>query len=547
MKLYSIIILLLTSLHAWAVEPQNIVVKSRLDQQTSESFIKRIRTFLIHNELGDPYNQELENPVVVDFNLILRQLPPDTQSWIKDFQNLLNLKVFESVYKLRVDNFGYSIDDFHSELLPTNSGSNRIDYVTRNSVMGLRIFAEKIAFQIELNRTTSGSPIKFDIELIRPEFIVDPELIMEMPMGWNTYLIPDALFLSLQSIDLSQVFAKIVERPDLVNLVIQGLNMPNVSVRVGNREIKFDKNKIQKFMISRQDEMKAAIIDLLKARMQERFSNIIKNKPQEVFLPRTYSASGKIHAVWNIEGMDADKTNRMLKLDLDGHFCNTKAEIKEDFCQTRHIPAKLRRKIDMPTFNRSMQEVDHLILQKKANVAVSVSENYLNQLIAAAAAGGVLKLSGDDFKLGPENAFVLAEEKGPGFSLYVDIIYKLKRSDSILVGKSELRFPIKLSIGLKIVLVDSIPFLQVRVLGLKTDPQLLLNGAPQYDLVSNVNSVRFRKKVITKIMEDIQPFNDQLLLDLEMKEFKGTYMEELDFYSDGNGRGTAILIMDGEK
>ena len=537
----------MAALNAWATAPQDIVIKSRLDQQSSASFIKRIRSFLINNELGDPYSQQIQAPIVVDFNLVLRQLPEDTQSWIKEFQSILNLKIFDSVYKLRVDKFGYSINHFNSELLPTQAGLNRIDYVTMNSVEGLKISAERIAFQVELNRTTSGEPIKFDIELLQPEFIIHPDLVMQLPMGWNTYLIPDALFLSLHTIDLSQVFAKIVERPDLVNLVVKGFNMPQVSIRVGHRELKFDKEKIQKFMISRKDDMKMAIIDLLKSRMQERFSNIIKDKPQEIFLPRTYSAADTINAVWDIKGMDADKESRMLELLVDGHFCPTANDIKVDFCRSRQIPAKLRRKIEVETFNQSMLEIDNLILQKKANVAVSVSEDYLNQLIAAAAEGGVLVLSGDDFKLGTEKAFVLAEEKGPGFNLYLDIIYKLKGSDRVLVGRSELRFPVRLSIGLKIVLVDTIPHLQVKVLGLKTDAELILKGAPQYDLVTNVNTVRFQKKVIAKILEDIKPFNDKLLLDIDMKEFKGTYLEELNFYSDGKGRGTAILFMDGEK
>jgi hypothetical protein len=59
--------------------------------------------------------------------------------------------------------------------------------------------------------------------------------------------------------------------------------------------------------------------------------------------------------------------------------------------------------------------------------------------------------------------------------------------------------------------------------------------------------VRFRKKVIDGIMDDIRPFDQKILVDLELKELKGTYLEQLSFFSDGQGRANAILFMNGQK
>lgn len=547
MKKYFLVILAALSFSALATGPQDIVIKSRLDEQSSASLINRVRTFLIHNQIGDPYQQEMSAPVIINLSVVLQELPEDTRSWIKELQSLLNLKVFESVYKMRVDNLSYSIQKFNSELRPIESIDNRIEYVTINSVQGLKISAKRIAFQVELNRTTSGEPIKFDIELIGPDFIVSPDLVAQLPMGWSMALLPSSLYLSLHSIDLSEVFKKVVENPQLVDLVVKDFNMPTVSIRVGNRELNFDKEKIKKFMLSKKDDMKLAIIDLLQTRMQDRFSNIIKDRPLEVFLKRTITAADTINAVFDLKSLNAFSNSRLIEAKVDGHFCSSANDIKDNYCRDNQISAKERRKVEVQTFNQSMQEIDNLIFQKKANVAVSVSEHYLNQLIAAAAEANLFVLGGDDFKLGPEKAFVLAEEKGPGFNLYLDIIYKLKRSERIMVGKSELRFPVRLSIGLNIVLVNTIPTLQIKVLGLKTDSNLLLKGASQYGLVSNVNTVRFQKKVLDRILEDIEPFNQKLLVEIDLKEFKGTYLEELNFFSDGKGRGTAILFLNGEK
>ena len=545
MRKFIYLLLILNNI-CFAETPQDIVIKSRFDAKSSASFIERIRTIMINNGLGDPYNQRIESPIIIDFNEVLDEIPENTQTWLKDLQALLSLKLFESSYKLKVEGFSYSISRFNSELNPFLSGPDRVEYVSLNYVQGLKISATKLAFQVELQRTQSGSPIKFDIELVAPEFLIDPDLTMELPMGWYTSLVKDSILLSLHTIDLSKVFTKIVENPELIELHMKDVIIPEVTIRVGDRTVNFDREKIKRFLSSRKEEMKLAIIDMLKTRMRERFSNIIKDKPQEIFLPRENSIKGDINSVFIVRNLKAHNETKLVEARLDGHFCVLE-NLQSDICRLNQVSAKIRRPIEESVFNQSMQEIDLLFLEKRANIAVSIGEHYLNQLILAAAQAGILELGGDSFKLGPEKAFVLAEEKGEGFHLYLDIIHKLKRSQSVMVGRSELRFPVRLSIGLKIVLVQDIPYLQIKVLGLKTGADLLIKGAPQYDLPTNVNTVRFREKVIAGILQDIRPFDQKILVELKLEEFKDTYLEELSFFSDGLGRANAVLHINTKK
>ena len=102
-------------------------------------------------------------------------------------------------------------------------------------------------------------------------------------------------------------------------------------------------------------------------------------------------------------------------------------------------------------------------------------------------------------------------------------------------------------IGLNIHNTNGTPRLVIKVLGLNTTDELLLKGAPAYGLKSNVNTVRFQKKVLAAIHEDIKGFNNKEMVHLELEEFKDTYLEELDFFSDGLGRRTAVLLMNGQK
>ena len=545
MTKYLILLLLVSGQALARKNSQDIVIKSRLDHQASASLIKRVRTFLINNEFGDPYNRRIESPFLIDVNQVLDDLPPGTQTWIKDLQSLLNLKLFESNYKLQIEDLSYLIDGFNSELMPMTSSMNRIEYVTLNYVQGLKLSAGKISFQVELKRTTNGSPIKFQIDLIEPDFLVSQDLMVELPMGWYTALMPDALLLSLHTIDLSKVFEKVVSRPDLIDFYVKDLYMPQVSVRVGDRNVSFDKEKIFNFVVSRKEEMKMAILDLLRSRMQDRFSNIIKDHPQEIFLPRSFATKGRVSAVFDLRNFNAEASTNVIDAKIDGFFCATRKDINA--CQSEQDPTKMRRIISSQTYEQSMHEIDLLFMEKRANVAISISEDYINQLITSVAQAGMIDLAGESFTLGPEKAFVLAEEKGEGFSLYLDIIHKLQGAQRVLVGRSELRFPIRLSIGLKVNLIQGVPHLQIKVLEVKTDEKLLIEGLPEYELVTNVDSVRFRKKVINSILKDISPFDQKILVDLELKEFKDTYLEQLSFLSDGKGRANAVLSMKNSK
>jgi hypothetical protein len=535
-----VVLSILLSGLAWA-DAQDVVIKSRLDKQSSASLIQRARTFLMNNNFGDPYNQSFEKTIIVDINRVLAELPPGTRTWIKDWQEILNLRVFESSYKLVFENFGYSINHFNSELKPGQSGQNRIEFVTINSVQGLKLTADKIAFQIELKRTHNGEPIKIEVGLLGTSFIIRPELVVEMPMGWRTALIPNSMEVSLHTIDLSRVFTEVSKHPELVDFNVEDISIPDVSVRVGNREVKLDKEKIKKFVASREDELKIAIINMLETRVGDKFSNIIKDTPQEIFLPRGYEVKGDITPVFRIKSMDASTTTRILEAKVDGHFCAGSP------CLGNRVTAKERRQIEIGTFSESMREIDLLFNQKRANVAVSISEHYINQLVTAAVQTGLLELGSKDFSLGSEKAFILAEVKGEGFNLYLDIIYKLSGRQRVLVGRSELHFPVRLSIGLKIISQDGFPHLQIKILGVKTDRELLLKGLPQYGLKTNVNTVRFQNKVIEGIMVDVALFDQKVFLDLELKEFKDTYLEELDFFSDGLGRANAVLFINDQK
>lgn len=528
---------------AFAQDKQDIVLKTRFDLESSEALIAQLRIFLQNNNFGDPYAQVLKKPIIIDLADTFENIPQDTQRWIRELQNVLRIQLFESKYKMTFEKLGYKILDFNSEFRPGNSSSERIEYVTLNYVKGVHLRAERILFQVELNRTQSGEPIRFDIELIEPEFVVSPELTAQLNMGWSTSVLPENFRLTLESIDIRHIMQRISKNPQLIDLRVKDLVIPEVSIRVGNREIKFDREKIKKFFIQRKEDLKKGVLDLLNERMGERFANIIKDNSKQLMLPKRFTFASDFNGVLDLQKMDVNKTG-ILQVDIDGYFCEDEGSLENNFCANNQVKSRIRREINREAFERSMREINRHLVEKRTNIAVSIGEVYLNQVIETTIKNGMWDdaLKGKDFILGPEKAFILAEEKGEMFSLYLDIIYKLKGSDRILVGRDQLRFPVKLMIALKVEELHGLPHFTINVKKIATDHKLLLEGLPQYGLPTTVSTVpRFRNKVLNRIMEEVNDFSDKVLMDFELKELKGTYFHHLEFSSDGMGRGNALI------
>ena len=521
---------------------KDIILKSRFDLDSSEAFISQLRIFLATNNFGDPYSQVFKKPISIDLVEVLEDIPVDSQHWVNDLQSVLQIKLFESSYKLNIDKLSYSIKDFNSEFRPGQSKSDRVEYVTVNYVHGLRLKADKVSFVVELKHTQTREPIKFSVELIDPEFVVNQDLLAELTMGWSTVIIPNNIQLNLESINIQKVMEKVAQNPQLIGFSVKDLIIPKVSIKVGHKEVKFSQEKIKNFFINRQEELKKGILDILTARMSDRFANVIKDNSQKLLIPRRYTISSQIDGVLDVQKMSVNNSG-IVQFDLDGHYCEDDSTLKVDYCKDRIIFAKERRKIPAQNFNKSLREMNRSLIEKKTNIALSVSEHYLNQIIEATIHAGLWerKLQGKDFTLGPEKSFVLADEKGELFSLYLDIKYKLTGAQRLLVGRSELRFPIKFMIALNIEEIDGMPHFTIKVKKVSTDQKLLLEGLPKYDLPTTVNSVRFKKKVVKAILDDVSSFEGDTLVDIEIPELRGTYMDQLEFFSDGLGRGTAIL------
>ena len=138
----------------------------------------------------------------------------------------------------------------------------------------------------------------------------------------------------------------------------------------------------------------------------------------------------------------------------------------------------------------------------------------------------------------------MGEEKGSrAGTLYMDMIYTPSKIEQIALGTREVRFPLVLKVGLKIVKEDVGPLFIIHVFEVDTTDKTLTYGKPEIGVISNIQRLRLRHKVLAKIKEDVVSLNDKDIVSLSYPTFKGLNLEKVEFVSDGLGRMNALLRM----
>lgn len=179
-------------------------------------------------------------------------------------------------------------------------------------------------------------------------------------------------------------------------------------------------------------------------------------------------------------------------------------------------------------------------------LAASISEDYLNKLLVTTYDAGLWKSALDEagVELGPNKVTMRMDRKGDSGTLIMDVIYKASRFEAFTLGAKEIRFPLVLNISVRIEKHNDEPVAIVRLNDVDLTDDTLINGKPEFNIVSSIGSIpRFKGKVVNTIKEKLSSLTNKDIVELRYPEFKDLGLEKVDFLSDGNGRMNAMLSL----
>ncbi|NDG86309.1 MAG: hypothetical protein EBX52_14870, partial [Proteobacteria bacterium] len=172
---------------------------------------------------------------------------------------------------------------------------------------------------------------------------------------------------------------------------------------------------------------------------------------------------------------------------------------------------------------KARDEVTRTLSEGRADLALSLSEDYLNRLVRTSVDAQLLDpmLAEHGLRLGPKGAFLVMNRAGSDPELFLDLLYTPHSAiQRLLLGKRKaLHFPLRLGTSLSFEERDRVPTLKIRIEKVLSDVPEILRGIPEYDLDSRLIPL-FRKKSARMILGMSQQMAGKNLVELDLPVLK---------------------------
>lgn len=517
----------------------DVVIQNRFNKESSHVFFNHVRSVLMQNGLPDPYRSTIEQPLIFDLGPRLTDFTREGRDWYRLLLEFLKIDMLKSDFRLVIDHFHYGLDNLDADISPS-ARSGHMLWNMKHNVQGLGLGAEKISLEVSLH-STSGRPIIFSIDLMGAELEIDG-ISLPVEALWKTVLGDEAINLKLEKIDLREALKKLHANPENVKLNFRDLIVPEIEIRIGNRSIKIDPSKLRNWILREKESMKKFILDIMVLRNLEVFEDPAGEDDPEFNFPKSYFEETELLAgAMSVDGLIATKNHARAR--LKGAIClpSQASDAKSCFDSA---PVNPRADRSNRNYAASLTEIYRLLEQNQANIVVSVGEPFINQALTAAVKAGLFAAAFADgeISLAEGGVMMTIDKEGDVFHGYIHLTNQITGMRRTMTGRSSITFPVKLGLRLKLEQKNDIPHLAIEVVEASAPKELLLKGAPEVGMASNIATVpRFRSKVIKEVQDSIKAFQGTTLIELPMPFLKSTFFERTQFKSDGLGRANALF------
>ncbi len=541
MKKLLLLALTLLTLTAWAqpFQSPDIVVVTKLNKDWSSLLVSKIRRLLRNFNILDPFKYSYEGSLVVSDTTLGTYLPPASRTVINEFGNVLGLDIFNTKTKVSLHGFQYEVKGFKTDLKAIDNAGGNFKAKINLSASDIYVEAGKISLDVVIPTQDGRTTPVITIDIVKPVIRASNDNLVKLFTQLQIIDSGTQMNLKIDELNLDQL----TQNLNAANISIdyERINIPRISVRIGNRTVNFDPQKIQNYLRRNHEGIKGFILaqtaKVLKRGVSDAFLALVEQYKvdKKFWLPTPF-----IKSQLEIAKFSGFPQSNDLVINLLGDFCTIAGyDTYKDDCIHKKITGTASSRLTPELHAESMQILRDFMLRGEADMMASASEDYLNKLLAGTIDAGLWKeaLETSGIKLGPNKVTLRLNKVGETGMLVLDGIYKMKRLEQIATGVREIRFPLVLNVGIRFENQEDIPTLIIRSHSVDTSDRVLINGIPELGIESSVRNVpRFRGKVLKAIREAVVGLNNKDILPIPMKELSGLSLEDANFHSDGKGR-----------
>ena len=529
----------------------DLFLQSRMDEKTFSWLIDKTRIILNNNEIDDRFAGEADFPDDPTFTMDELSQDPNYIHLSEMIASTFKVDLKKAVLRLRISKLKYKVDTIHATPLELSVNDPHLDLRALAEVSGIYLeLPEGISIDFMIPNPTTGVLESYFTAAIDPASLNIPSSLPALPIEVKFRALRDQDFkLSLLSSNLDQVptYVKANEK----SLVIQSSkkNMPIgaddmhinpivVKLNQMTRTIEFDPFKplIQKKMPQIMTQILIRLSDVVKTTLGPRLLETIFSSS----VSSGFSVSNKgLYAHYSTTQFNQPDPLQLL-LGVTGDLCTSETYTQyHEQCVLHEPKVEPVRTISDEDHQSALTEVKDAISSGDADVALSVSEAYLNRLLRTTIDAKLWddSLTQQHLSIGPKGAFVVFNEKTQSPQLYMDILYV---GDSglqsvIINNRHPLRFPLRISTALSFTNVDGIPHLVLKTEKILSDQNEIMNGLPEYGLPSHLLR-GFRRKIAAMVLKMAPQIEGQTALDMQIPVFKNIGLEKTHYEVSKSGR-----------
>lgn len=535
--------LLAGQVHAEAFKAPDILVDSKLDFDWSGVLVSKVRRLLKNYGISDPFKQKINEPIVVSESLIEGYLNPQSKELVSELGNLVGLNILRAKTKVTLYGLSYDIKDFKTELKATEEHKDGLVIASDFSASQLNVSADKVRLSLVLPGKNNESVL--DIDIVNPVVHANEERLINFYAKVKIKDNADSYKLLMENADFDRMAQNIAESPGAIDLRYDKIIVPEISLRVGNRNLDFSPAKIEKLLKERHEGIKGLLVAQFSSLLKKGLGTSILKVIEKYEIKKEYWLDANVlKSQIGISQFTSSFTRNNLEIKMPGDFCTSEKFLSlKKGCLKSKVTQVSKSRLSNNLHLSSVDHMKDLIEGGSANIVASISEDYVNKLLVTTYDAGLWKETLDEagVMLGPNKIFMRMDERGDSGTLYMDVLYQPKKLERIAVGAKEVRFPLILKVALRIEKHDNTPTVIIRLNDVDLSESTLLNGRADLGLVSNINSLRFKKKIIKTITKEIGKFKNKDVIELRYPEIKGLGLDKVEFVSDGNGRMNVLM------
>ena len=524
----------------------DILVETRLDSDWSGLLMLKISRLMKNIGKGDPFNQKFSEPLIVSEAKVKEYLNPAAEDLLRELGHLLNMDFLNGQTQVTLHGLGYNVRGFKTEMSATEDKQEGLSVTSDFSASKVRVAADKITLSLYIPGKNAIPVI--NIEVIKPVITASGDKLINFLAKIQLKDKKDSFNLYLEDADFSALASGLVELDSNMKLDFESITIPQVSIKVGNKELKFDPKKIEALINSKKAGLKGLLVgevsSLLTGGVAEELLSVI-NKVK--FNKKHWIDSSTIQSMLSIDSFTNPDLGNLIEMKMTGDFCAPELYKKiGERCIAERVTKPVKSRITQKDHTSSMFNMRSHLDFGEANIVVSISEDYVNKVLVGTYDAGLwddmLKTAG--LAMGPNKVFFRMDQKGSSTgTLYMDILYSPKKIEQLAIGAKQVRFPLVMKVGLRIKQNKQVPVFVIRMDAVDASDETLINGIPSLGVVSNIHTIRMKKKVIKSIQAELIALANKDVLELRYPELRGLGLDKVDFVSDGNGRMNALMLL----